>query len=150
MPLFFWRSKGVQGETVGNSRRSHLRSAKKTCFLHNFQTFFMNIYIYIYIHKYIYIYIHIYIYIYIYMVDHLTWEFLIAMWWQVTRLVPRLRQCGSSAREECGHHQRPETTHRWGHPTGKKTPLEHGDSTWFNQEEWGFLWDLMGSNADLW
>ena len=28
----FWRSKGVQGETVGNSRRSHLRSAKKTCF----------------------------------------------------------------------------------------------------------------------
>jgi hypothetical protein len=33
---------------------------------------------------------------------------------------------------------------------GKKTPLEHGDSTWFNQEEWGFLWDLMGSNADLW
>ena len=31
-PFFFWRSKGVQGETVGNSRRSHLRSAKKTCF----------------------------------------------------------------------------------------------------------------------
>ena len=30
--FFFWRSKGVQGETVGNSRRSHLRSAKKTCF----------------------------------------------------------------------------------------------------------------------
>ena len=28
-PIFFWRSKGVQGETVGNSRRSHLRSAKK-------------------------------------------------------------------------------------------------------------------------
>ena len=27
--VFFWRSKGVQGETVGNSRRSHLRS---TCF----------------------------------------------------------------------------------------------------------------------
>ena len=27
--FFFWRSKGVQGETVGNSRRSHLRSAKK-------------------------------------------------------------------------------------------------------------------------
>ena len=25
--FFFWRSKGVQGETVGNSRRSHLRSA---------------------------------------------------------------------------------------------------------------------------
>ena len=31
-PVFFWRSKGVQGETVGNSRRSRLRSAKKTCF----------------------------------------------------------------------------------------------------------------------
>ena len=30
--FFFWRSKGVQGETVGNSRRSHLLSAKKTCF----------------------------------------------------------------------------------------------------------------------
>ena len=30
-PFFFWMSKGVQGETVGNSRRSHLRSAKKTC-----------------------------------------------------------------------------------------------------------------------
>ena len=30
--FIFWRSKGVQGETVGNSRRSHLRSAKKTCF----------------------------------------------------------------------------------------------------------------------
>ena len=29
---FFWRSKRVQGETVGNSRRLHLRSAKKTCF----------------------------------------------------------------------------------------------------------------------
>ena len=28
-PFFFGRSKGVQGETVGNSRRSHLRSAKK-------------------------------------------------------------------------------------------------------------------------
>ena len=33
-PFFFWRSKGVQGETVGNSGRSHLRSAKKK-FLHN-------------------------------------------------------------------------------------------------------------------
>ena len=31
-PFFFWMSKGVQGETVGNSRRSHLRPAKKTCF----------------------------------------------------------------------------------------------------------------------
>ena len=28
---FFFESKGVQGETVGNSRRSHLRSAKKPC-----------------------------------------------------------------------------------------------------------------------
>ena len=32
MQFFFWRPKGVQGETVGNSRRSHLRSAKNTCF----------------------------------------------------------------------------------------------------------------------
>ena len=31
-PFFFWRSKGVQGETVGNSRSSHLRSAKKRRF----------------------------------------------------------------------------------------------------------------------
>ena len=31
-PFFFWRSKGVQGETVGNSRRWHLRSAKKYLF----------------------------------------------------------------------------------------------------------------------
>ena len=29
---FFWRSKRVQGETVGNSRRLHLRSAKKHVF----------------------------------------------------------------------------------------------------------------------
>ena len=36
-PFFFWRSKGVQGETVGNSRRSHLRSAKKTCFYRIFK-----------------------------------------------------------------------------------------------------------------
>ena len=36
-PVFFWRSKGVQGETVGNSRRSHLRSAKKTCFYRIFK-----------------------------------------------------------------------------------------------------------------
>ena len=39
MPFFFWRSKGVQGETVGNSRRSHLRSAKKTCFYTIFKHF---------------------------------------------------------------------------------------------------------------
>ena len=38
-PFFFWRSKGVQGETVGNSRRSHLRSAKKTCFYTIFKHF---------------------------------------------------------------------------------------------------------------
>ena len=37
--FFFWRSKGVQGETVGNSRRSHLRSAKKTCFYTIFKHF---------------------------------------------------------------------------------------------------------------
>ena len=37
--FFFWRSKGVQGETVGNSRRSHLRSAKKTCFYIIFKHF---------------------------------------------------------------------------------------------------------------
>ena len=36
---FFWRSKGVQGETVGNSRRSHLRSAKKTSFYTIFKHF---------------------------------------------------------------------------------------------------------------
>ena len=32
MPFFFWRSKGVQGETVGNSRRSHLRWQKRHVF----------------------------------------------------------------------------------------------------------------------
>ena len=37
--VFFWRSKGGQGETVGNSRRSHLRSAKKTCFYIMFKHF---------------------------------------------------------------------------------------------------------------
>ena len=31
-PFFFWRSKGVQGETVGNSWKSHLHSAKKLLF----------------------------------------------------------------------------------------------------------------------
>ena len=36
---FFWRSKGVQGETVGNSRSSHLRSAKKTRFYTIFKHF---------------------------------------------------------------------------------------------------------------
>ena len=38
-PFFFWRSKGVQGETVGNSWRSHLRSAKKKCFYTIFKHF---------------------------------------------------------------------------------------------------------------
>ena len=38
-PFFFWRSKGVQGETVGNSRSSHLRSAKKTRFYTIFKHF---------------------------------------------------------------------------------------------------------------
>ena len=37
--FFFWRSKGVQGETVGNSRSSHLRSAKKTRFYTIFKHF---------------------------------------------------------------------------------------------------------------
>ena len=37
--LFFWRSKGVQGETVGNSRRLHPRPAKKTCFYTMFKHF---------------------------------------------------------------------------------------------------------------
>ena len=38
--VFFWRSKGVQGETVGNSRRSHLRFARqKPCFYIIFKYF---------------------------------------------------------------------------------------------------------------
>ena len=54
--FFFWRSKGVQGETVGNSRRSHLRSAKKDMFLHNFSDIFhehmlQNNYFFVIVHE---------------------------------------------------------------------------------------------------